>query len=219
MAGKPAGVSAPRIAVYGAGGHGKVVADIAQSAGREVVVFIDDDPQRSGTSVAGIRVASWEEFLRMRGEAGEVELALGIGENGVRQRCAEKARTAQVPLATLVHPTAVVARSASLGEGTVVMAGAIVNPAASVGHGAVVNTGSIVEHDCRLGDFVFLSPGAVLGGEAVLGASCHVGLGAVVLPRRRVGAGSRVGAGAAVVHDVPDGETWVGVPAASLPRR
>jgi acetyltransferase-like isoleucine patch superfamily enzyme len=94
-----------------------------------------------------------------------------------------------------------------------------VNPAASVGHGAVVNTGSIVEHDCRLGDFVFLSPGAVLGGEAVLGASCHVGLGAVVLPRRRVGAGSRVGAGAAVVHDVPDGETWVGVPAASLPRR
>src|SRR5262245_58159208 len=74
-----------KVAVYGAGGHGKVVADVARSVGRGLTVFIDDDPRRTGELVAGIQVVSWEGFLR-EFEQSEVELAMGIGDNRARER-------------------------------------------------------------------------------------------------------------------------------------
>lgn len=41
----------------------------------------------------------------------------------------------------------------------------------------------------------------------------YIGAGAKVIGPVTVGVGSSVGANAVVTHDVPDGETWVGVPA------
>jgi sugar O-acyltransferase (sialic acid O-acetyltransferase NeuD family) len=201
------------LAVYGCGGHGKVVADIARAGGRQVACFVDDNPRRAGTTVSDREVLPWLRFLERRAKLGHAEIALGIGDNTARARCLALTLAAGVPVVTLIHPTAVISPSAVLGEGTVAMAGVVVNAAARIGRGVVLNTGSIVEHDCHVGDFVFLSPRAALGGESALMAHCHVGLGAVVLPRAKVGKGSRVGAGAVVVRDVPDGETWVGVPA------
>jgi sugar O-acyltransferase (sialic acid O-acetyltransferase NeuD family) len=201
------------IGIYGAGGHGKVVADVARSSGREVVAFVDDDAARRGTALSGAPVLGWADLLARRGEWTGLELALGIGDNAARMRSFDRAKAAGLAVATLVHASAVVSPSASLGEGTVVMPGAIVNADARVGRGVVVNTGSIVEHDCRLGDFVFVSPGAALGGASECGASAHIGIGAAVLPLVKVGAGSRIGAGAVVIVAVPADETWVGVPA------
>ncbi len=207
-----------RIAVLGAGGHGRVVADIAMSNGLSVVAFIDDAPAKSGTLVWAIPVLSLDEFL-----AGEMSrgtaVALGIGDNGGRERAAQRIRSRAVELATLVHPTAAVARTARLGAGSVVMAKAAVNPDARLGDGCIVNTGAVVEHDCVLGAFAHLSPNAALGGGVVIGARTHLGLGAVVLPLVNVGTDVRVGAGAVVNRDVSDGLTVAGVPARPIARK
>ena len=42
-----------QIAVYGAGGHGKVVAEIISASGGTVNAFIDDNPALAGKSIAG----------------------------------------------------------------------------------------------------------------------------------------------------------------------
>jgi len=80
-------------------------------------------------------------------------------------------------------------------------------------------------------ELITLHPEAVLGLRAMLichddatrrvapieiGAGAYVGAGAIVLPGVSIGAGARVGAGAVVTKDVPDGETWVGVPAQKI---
>jgi sugar O-acyltransferase (sialic acid O-acetyltransferase NeuD family) len=202
------------LAVYGAGGHGKVVADVARCAGLAVELFVDDVEELDGATVAGIPVMTWAGFVAQRRQLRA--FALGVGDNAARERCARRLADAGLSLPPLVHPRAAVAASARLGAGTVVMAGACVNPDAVLGPGCIVNTGAVIEHDCVLGAFVHVSPSAALGGGVRLGARAHVGLGAVVLPLVTVGADVRVGAGAVVRAPVPDGQTVVGVPARLL---
>jgi sugar O-acyltransferase (sialic acid O-acetyltransferase NeuD family) len=206
-------VSGERLLIFGAGGHGKVVADVGRSAGLVPAAFIDDLVGRDGASFWGLPVIHWERLLRERELWQDARVALGIGDNGARKACLERVLGAGLGLATLVHARAVIAPSASLGIGSVAMANAVVNPDAVVGQGAILNTGSVVEHDCRLGDFVHLSPNVALGGAAQLGDRTHIGLGAVVLPGVVIGAGVVVGAGAVVTRGVPDGLTVAGVPA------
>lgn len=202
-----------RLVVFGAGGHGKVVADVGRSAGFVVVGFLDDAPGRVDAQFFGLPVVRGDEYLAGRTRLSGTAVALGIGDNAARQRTFQRLRIAGVEVATLIHASAAVAPSACLGTGTVVMALAAVNPDASVGDGVILNTGSVVEHDCRLGDFVHLSPNVALGGAVEIGDRTHLGLGAVALPGVRIGVDVRVGAGAAVIQDVRDGITVVGVPA------
>jgi sugar O-acyltransferase (sialic acid O-acetyltransferase NeuD family) len=206
------------VVVYGASGHGKVVADVARAAGLEVVGFVDDAPGRQGTGPWGIPVLSWSDCVARREVLGQPAVALGIGENASRERVHARVVADGFEVATPVHPGAVVSPTARIGTGTVVMALVAVNPDAEVGPGAILNTGCVVEHDCRVGAFAHLSPNAALGGGVQVGDRAHLGLGAVVLPMQVVGADARVGAGAVVTRAVEAGATVVGVPARVIAR-
>ena len=201
------------VIVFGAGGHGKVVADVLAAAGLEVLGFVDDDEARQGRRVLGKPVLGDSVWLREHAARAPVAIALGIGSNHARALIAGRARAWGATLVTAIHPAATVSPSARIGAGTVIMAGACVNPDAAIGEGVIVNTGAIVEHDCILGDWSHLSPRVALGGAARVGAGAHLGLGAIVLPGVCVGDRSIVGAGAVVVRDLlADVVAW-GVPA------
>lgn len=201
------------IAVFGAGGHGRVVAEIALALGMEVSAFIDD---AGGIGpVDGRPVLSLKRFLESRGGEG---VALGIGGNVARAAVYERLRGGGVKLVSLIHPSAVISPTAVVGEGSVVMATAVLNASARCARGVIVNTGAIIEHDCELADFVHVSPNAALGGGVRVGARSHVGIGASVLPLIKIGADVRVGGGACVTRDVADSLTVVGVPARALSR-
>jgi sugar O-acyltransferase (sialic acid O-acetyltransferase NeuD family) len=208
-----------RVFVFGASGHGKVVADIAVAAGLDLAGFVDDDPERQRAGLWGLPVRGWDEFAALADGPGKPSVLLGIGDNRARERVFESVRSAGFEILTVVHPSAVVSPRARLGPGTVVMALVAVNPDAEVGAGVILNTGCVVEHDCRVGRFAHLSPNVALGGGVEVGDRTHLGLGACVLPLVKVGADTRVGAGAVVTRDAPSGRTLVGVPARMLPPR
>ena len=46
-----------------------------------------------------------------------------------------------------------------------------------------------------------------------IGRAAHLGMNSSVRERSSIGSYATVGMGAAVLSNVPDGETWVGVPA------
>lgn len=201
------------ILVYGAGGHGRVVADILLTSNQMVTGFLDDNQELHGSTVLDLPVLGGEAWLRHERAKEKVVLALGIGHNGIRQRLAERCAGLNVELAVCIHPSAAVSRSSLLGHGTVVMAGAVVNSGARIGAGVIVNSGAVIEHDVTLGDYAHVSPNAAMGGASSLGTLSHLGLGAVVLPGVSVGSRSVVGAGAVVTQPIPDQVVAVGVPA------
>jgi len=213
------------VLIWGAGGHGKVVADLARALGHDVVGWADRDAGKEGAAVerdGGTVVISEAGLLHALDAGTELPcgatvVALGIGDNTARVRCAERAGA--VLAAALVHPAAAVSPSARLGRGTVVFAGAVVNAEAVLGDAVVVNSGAIVEHDCVVDTGAHIAPGAVLAGGVAVGRESLVGARAVVLPGVVVAAGALVGAGAVVARDVSAAAVVAGVPARIIRQR
>lgn len=190
-----------RIAVFGAGGHGKVVVDaIERNAGLAVACVVDDHPQ-PGAAVLGHAVAGGREALLARRE--EIDgVIVAIGDNRARREVARWVEAQGLALKGVAHPAAVVAPSASIGDGVLIMPGAVVNADAIIGANAIINSGAVIEHDCDVGEGVHVAPGAVLCGGACVGAGTLVGAGAVVLPGVRVGASLLVKAGTVVARNM-----------------
>ena len=199
------------ILILGAGGHGKVIADILLSSQQPVIGFLDDEPSLWGNQVLGLPVlGAMQDFERYQ-PAG---LVAAIGNNAARDALVRKLGDAAQQLwVRAQHPAAIVALSAQVGHGTVLMAGAVVNPDAVIGDHVIVNTGATIDHDCRIEDFAHVAPGAHLAGGVVVGARTLIGVGASVIPYQTIGQDVIIGAGATVVRTVPDAVMAKGTPA------
>lgn len=191
------------IAIYGASGHGKVVADVARAQGYETIIWIDDNATLP-------HAMSFAAFYH---EMSGVPVALGIGVNPVREQIAQRLKEYKLQIATLIHPSAVVSPSATIEEGAVVMPGAIINADTVIGEGSIVNSGAVIEHDCSIGEFCHISPNASLAGKIQVGMMTHIGIGASVIQQRSIGAWSIIGAGSVVILDIPSYVMAAGVPA------
>lgn len=198
-----------RLVVIGAGGHGKVVAELAAAAGYDVLGFFDDFVKSSPLEkhpLLGI-VAELPE----KADQG-VLAVVAVGDNRRRRELVSEI-SGYVRYATVIHPSAVISESAQIGEGTVVMPHVAVNASVQIGRHAILNTSCLVDHDCVLGDFVHISPGAVLCGGVRVGVGTQVGAGVVIVPGCEIGNWSIVGAGCVVVSDIPEKVVTTGVPA------
>lgn len=200
--------SSTPLIMFGAGGHAKVIADLARLLNYEVAGFVDTvHPERAGEFFAGSVILGDFENLP------PAVAAVGFGDNAARLELTEKLLGRGWRLPALIHPTAVVSPSAELGEGTMVMAKAVVQADARVGKACIVNTGAILEHDSLVNDGVHLAPRSCVCGSVVVGKKTFVGAGAVVREKMSIGEGVIIGAGSVVVKSLPDGVTAFGVPA------
>jgi len=193
--------------LYGGGGHGLVVAEAAEASGWRVAGFIDDHV------AVGQAVGEWSIVALPKPGEAETPLIIAIGENLVRERVMRKLVDLRYRFETVIHPTAWISPTAKIGAGVYVGPLAIVNARAHIGDGAIINSATIIEHHCRVGEFAHIAPNAALGGNVEVGQKTLIGIGASVRPGAVIGKSCVIGAGAAVVSDVPDKQTFIGVPA------
>lgn len=199
------------LAILGASGHGKVIADAAEQLGWKSVTFFDDAwPEHGENGPWAVKGDTQVLLSRLADFDGVV---VGIGNNRIREEKQSELARAGAKLVSIIHPSAIFSLHASIGVGSVVFANSVVNSCTVVGAGVIVNTGAVVEHDCVVGDFAHISPNAVLTGGVTLGHQAWVGACASIRQLLSVGRESVVGMGAVVTKDVAAGVTVVGNPA------
>lgn len=197
--------------IVGAGGHGKVVAEIAQNLRRwGDIAFLDDLYPES------TMIREWK-IIGTIAEAGRFladypEAIIAIGNNSIRLDVQKRMSREGFQFPALLHPAASVSRFASIAAGSVICAQAAVIIDSRIGLGAIVNTGASVGHDCILDDGVHVAPGVKLAGGVSIGENSWIGIGAIVKECVHIGRGVIVGAGSIIIRDIPDGVTVVGSP-------
>lgn len=189
--------------LYGAGGHGKVIADIIRQSDGEEVLFVDQNPSAQVQGYSVINSLSADRLSE--------PVIVAIGNNSIRKKVVSNL---SANYAKAIHPTSCIALTkVEIGVGTVIMAGAVVNPFTYIGAHCIINTNSSIDHDCVIGDFAHISPGVTLCGGVSVGEGSHIGAGAVVIPNVKIGNWVVIGAGSTVIENVPDYAFAVGSPA------
>lgn len=159
-----------KLMILGAGGHGKVVGEIAKECGYEIS-FLDDRIKKDvvGTIDELFKfVDSYDEFI------------VGIGANKKRKQLTEMLKSYNVKIATLVHPTAYVSHTAEIGQGTVVEPETIVNSNSIIGEGCIISVGAIIDHDAIVNPFAHINAGAICKSGSTVESEEKIDAGEIV---------------------------------------
>jgi sugar O-acyltransferase (sialic acid O-acetyltransferase NeuD family) len=202
-----------RLAIIGASGHGKVVAEIAELNGWLDIVFFDDDIQKKSINNWEVK-GDTKAFLSNKTKFDGFFVA--IGNNHVRKKKTEYILSKGANnLISLRHPSAIFSKYSKIGLGSIVMAGAVVNSMSKIGMSVIINTNSTIEHDNLIQDYVHISPGVSIAGKVSIAMLTWVGIGSSIKQNISIGSNVTIGAGSAVVKNVKNNVTVFGVPAKS----
>ena len=202
-----------RIALYGAGGHAKVVNDsVGRLDGLSLDCCLSDSENDIGKTFSNLTIEEANgQKLQALSDA-NVGLHLAIGNLAIRQLIMEKVAAIGSHWVTVMDPSALLSGSAEIGAGCFVGAGVIINAGSKLGENTIANTRVLIEHDNDIGNNVHLSPGVITGGHVTIGNNSWIGIGAVIKDRVTIGENSIIGAGAVIVKDVPSNVIAYGVP-------
>ncbi len=199
-----------KLAIIGASGHGKVVADVAKKNGYGEIVFLDDND--SLTECGGYPVVGKSN----RCVDFDCDVFVAIGDPKIREKMQTRLELEGKHVPVLIHPHASIGENVSIGKGTLIAAGVVINPGAVIGRGCIINTCASVDHDCEIAGFVHVSVGAHVAGTVTIGARTWIGAGATVSNNMSICDDCMIGAGAVVIKNIEKPGTYVGVPAGMI---
>ncbi|MFM7169205.1 MAG: NeuD/PglB/VioB family sugar acetyltransferase [Planctomycetaceae bacterium] len=203
-----------RLAIYGSGGLGREVYELAEIVNQEAskwdeIFFVDD--VRGEGSFLDTRCVRFETLIDQQGV--DLECVIAIGEPKSRLALFEKIVGSGVQPATLVHPRALVSPKSCISVGSIICEFASVHVNARIGLNCLVQPGCVVGHEARIGDHSVLSPLCAVGGASVLGEYVFAGMQSSIKEKLTIGNDVIIAMGATVFQDLPDGVTVVGNPA------
>jgi sugar O-acyltransferase (sialic acid O-acetyltransferase NeuD family) len=194
-------------------GLAREVLGTVRSGGRYDVVGFLDDEEMYGMEVDGAPVLGrihdavhfTHAFMlvcldsgRPRQAVVERLSALGIGINR---------------FATVIDPSVRIPEGCRIGRGSILLQNVTLTASVTLGSHVVAMPGVTFTHDDVVADYATFAAGTSLGGNVRIGHAAYLGMNSSVRERTSIGSYATIGMGAAVLSDVPDGETWIGVPA------
>jgi sugar O-acyltransferase (sialic acid O-acetyltransferase NeuD family) len=208
---------ARKLAIFGAGGHGRELAWLAERAGwnKSDMFFVVDRPEYLAEEINGLPVRLLDDATKPDDKIGFV---VALGDAAARERCATLCEQAGFTAIPLIHPGIELSPTVTIGQGSVICAGAILTVNIRIGRHVHINVGCTISHDAVLGDYATLSPGVNIAGHVQLGRHVFIGTGATIINGSSVnpltiGDGAVIAAGACVTASVEEGAMVAGVPA------
>lgn len=194
------------LVLLGFGGHSRSVADVALTAGYSRLLFVDEN------------AGDGELFLEfpvqstMPPQASDWVYMPCAGDNHRRLAQIRELQAANLPVTSIISPSATVGRGAMVGTGCFIGHHAHVGPLTRLGAGCIINTGAVVEHDCMIGQGAHVSVHSCIAGYCNLGDRTFLGAGSAVIDKVSVTCDVTVGAGGVVVSSIDSPGVYAGVP-------
>lgn len=139
--------------IIGAGGHGRVVKEVAEAMNRyNRIDFLDDNSE--------LAIGKCDEYMSYRDTYTYAFVA--FGSNELRSKWNEKLREAGFEIPTLIHPTAYVSPTVDIELGVVVLPKAAINSNAVIKQGSIIGMGSLIDHDVDIDEFSHINTGAIV---------------------------------------------------------
>lgn len=190
-----------RIFILGAGGHGKVVGEIAFLNGFTDIIFLDDNYANINNYPFLIK-GNIKDFNNIYNQ--KDAWFVGIGDNYIRKKFIEKFDHFSKNLINLIHPSAVKSNLSNYENGICIMANSVINPDCKIKRGSIINTSASIDHDCVIGLFAHIAPNATLSGNVTVGELSLVGTGSSVHHGINIGNNVKIGVGSKVFKNISD---------------
>ncbi|MCU1569009.1 MAG: hypothetical protein JWQ56_3946 [Pseudarthrobacter sp.] len=202
-----------------AGGLAREVLTMVRASGQyDVVGLLDDDKEMAGVIVDGAPVLG-TIYDAVKYTNALILVCIGSGKS--REAVVSRLTTMglnEARYATAVDPSVQYLEGSRVGRGSILLSHVTLTASVTLGSHVVAMPSVTFTHDDDVADFATFAAGVSLGGGVRIGRGAYLGMNASVRERTSVGAYATVGMGAAVLSNVPDGETWVGVPAHEIDR-
>ena len=193
------------IAIFGAGGHTKVIIDLILELNQYTIVGIYDDNKDGhfedipiiGKIDGNVNI-NYDEYI------------IGIGNDNIRKQIYEQ--FLNLRWAVLIHPRSIVSKHSMIDDGTLVFAGAVIQTGVKIGKQCIINTNCNIDHESIINDFSSICPGVTICGNVVIGELTFIGANSTIIHGKIIGEKCIVGAGTVVIRNVDDNSKIVGNP-------
>ncbi len=202
------------LCIYGCGGLGREVADLAKRIAKwQSVLFVDDN--RAGQVIDGIIVKTLETVLKEL-PANALEFIVAIGEPSVREKLYVTLEKKQLFCTNVIDPSFILSSLSSIDQGVVIHSGTTITTNVHIGKGCFINKHVVIGHDVNVGAYSVISPQCTIGGNVEIGSNCFLGSGANIRNGISIGKQSIVGMGSVVLKNVAPRSVVIGNPARLL---
>lgn len=194
-----------KIAIIGAGGHGKVIGEIALLNNYKIIDFFDDRIKDINNFPFDIidTLASIEKYINNYDS-----IFVAIGDNKIRKDKMNWLNKFKINFVTLIHPKSTISKFSSISEGSCVMANAVINPGCQIKEGVIINTSASIDHDCFIEEFAHISPNCSISGYVRIGKFSHIGTGTAIHPGINIGNYVKTAVGSKVFKDILDNNVY-----------
>ncbi|MBR5321996.1 MAG: hypothetical protein IKU48_00415 [Clostridia bacterium] len=166
-----------RLIIIGAGGYGRVIAEIAERTNKySKISFLDDNSTDS--RVVG-KCGDYLEYIN-----GETEFYVAFGANEFRLDWVNKLLAKGANVATIIDESAYISPSAVIGIGSAVLPKAVVNTKCVINNGVIVNCGAVIDHDCIIGEGTHICLNTVIKAENSIPDLIKIDAGVVIENRK-----------------------------------
>ena len=166
-----------RLVIVGAGGYGRVIAEIADSMNiYSEICFLDDN---SLDKRVICKCGQFADFVNSN-----TEFYVAFGANESRLHWINKLLDKGATIATIIDKSAYISPSVTIGIGSAVLPKAVVNTNCVINKGVIVNCGAVIDHDCIIGEGTHICLNTVIKAENAIPALVKIDAGVVIENRQ-----------------------------------
>lgn len=205
------------LGIYGAGGLGREVKDIAELLRSwDEIIFIDDTVPSGGSE--DIKRMSFDRLCHMYDKE-EIELVIALGEPEYKIALYDKVKEKGYKFANVIHPTVGISPSARLGRGLILKACVYISCDTIIEDNVRIEPFSAIGHNCIIGESSQISAGVIVGGHCEIGTGAYIGLSVPIRENTKIGCNTVIGMGSVVQKDIPADVIALGNPARVIKKK